>query len=117
MAKVSDVKRKDIPITLSDGKPRYLKFTLNSFAELEDKFGSVDIAFEKLEKENSMKALRAVLWAGLLHEDPPLSEQEVGGLIDIAYMQDLVSTIGGVLEQDLPEPEDELKLVDKNPNE
>lgn len=102
MSNVALVKRKAIKITLNDGVEREVKFTLNALAELEDKFGSVDAAFEKLEKENSMKALRTILWAGFLHENPDLTEQQVGNLIDLAYMQDLMETLGNALEQDMP---------------
>jgi hypothetical protein len=101
MSNVADVKSKTVKITLNDGVERTIKFTLNALAELEDKFGSVQAAFDKLEKENSMKALRAVLWAGFLHEDPNLTELTVGNLIDIAYMQELVDSLEEAFEQDM----------------
>ena len=101
MSNVADVKNKTVKITLNDGVERTLKFTLNALAELEDKFGSVQAAFDKLEKENSMKALRAILWAGFLHEDANLTEREVGNLIDIAYMQQLVESLGEAFEGDV----------------
>ncbi len=106
MSNIAEVKPKAIKIALSDGVQRTVRFTLNALAELEDKFGSVQAAFDKLEKENSMKALRAILWAGFLHESPELTEQEVGNLIDIAYMQELIGTLNTALEQDLA-PEEE----------
>ena len=103
MSNVADVKRKSIKITLSDGIERELKFTLNAMAELEDRYGSVQAAFDKLEKENSMKALRAVLWAGLSHEENPLTEFEVGSLIDLAYMQSLVESLSTAFATDMPD--------------
>lgn len=106
MSNVADVKSKTVKITLNDGVERTLKFTLNALAELEDKFGSVQAAFDKLEKENSMKALRAVLWAGFIHESPNLTELEVGNLIDMAYMQELVETLGEAFEQDMAKEAD-----------
>lgn len=104
MANLADAKRKIVKITLNDGVERTIKFTLNALAELEDMFGSVQSAFDKLEKENSMKALRAILWAGFLHEDANLTEREVGNLIDIAYMQELVETLGSAFDSDMPQP-------------
>lgn len=101
MSNVKDVKVAPVKITLSDGKERYLKFTLNALAELEDRYGTVEDAFKALET-NSIKAVRTILWAGLLHEDPNITEHEVGNLIDIAYMQELMESIGGSLGQDLP---------------
>ena len=106
MSNIADVKPKTIKIALSDGVQRTVRFTLNALAELEDRYGSVQTAFDKLEKENSMKALRCILWAGFLHESPDLTEQEVGNLIDIAYMQELVGSLNSALEQDLA-PEEE----------
>lgn len=102
MAYVADVKNKIVKITLNDGKERTIRFTLNALAELEDKFGSVQAAFDKLEKEKSMKALRTILWAGLLHESPNITEQEVGNLIDLGYMAQLMESIGTALDNDLP---------------
>ena len=90
MAYVADVKNRVVKITLNDGKERTIRFTLNALAELEDKFGSVQAAFDKLEKEKSMKALRTILWAGLLHESPDITEHEVGDLIDLGYMAQLM---------------------------
>ena len=105
MAKAKDVRDKVVPITLSDGVERTLKFTLNALAELEDAYGSVDEAFKKLES-NSIKAVRKILWAGLLHEgDPPLTETEVGNLIDIVYMQELMGTMNEALAQNMPTQE------------
>lgn len=101
MSNLADARSKTTKITLNDGVERSLKFTLNALAELEDKFGSVEAAFNKLEKENSMKALRAVLWVGFLHESPNLTELEVGNLIDIAYMQDLVDSLSDAFESDM----------------
>ena len=42
-----DIREVRIPIELD--KPRTLLFDLNAFAELEDKFGSLDQAFQKMQ--------------------------------------------------------------------
>jgi phenylpropionate dioxygenase-like ring-hydroxylating dioxygenase large terminal subunit len=105
MSNVADAKSKTVKITLNDGVERSIKFTLNALAELEDMFGSVQAAFDKLEKENSMKALRAILWAGFLHEDASLTEQQVGNLIDLAYMQELVASLNTAFENDMAQGE------------
>lgn len=104
MANVKDVKSKPVKITLKDGVERTICFTLNAMAELEDKYGSVDEAFNQLDK-NSVKALRFILWAGLMHEDPDLTEQQVGNLIDIQYMQELMSSLGEAFDNDMPDAE------------
>lgn len=104
MANVKDVKAKAVKITLTDGVERTIKFTLNAMAELEDRYGSVDEAFKQLDN-NSIKAVRCILWAGLIHEDPDLTEQQVGNLIDIQYMQDLMASLGSAFDADMPAPE------------
>lgn len=102
MANLNEVKHKKVMITLNDGVEREVKFTLNAMAELEDKFGSVQAAFDKLEKENSMKALRTILWAGFIHKEPNLTEQQVGNLIDLAYMQELMASLSSAFGDSMP---------------
>mgnify|MGYP006879990598 FL=1 len=104
MSNVKDVKSKDIKITLNDGVERTIKFTLNALAELEDRYGSVDEAFKQLDN-NSIKAVRCILWAGLIHEDPELTEQQVGNLIDIQYMQELMASLNDAFDSDMPAAE------------
>lgn len=99
---IKDVKSKTVPLILMDGKERHLRFTLNALAELEDKYGSVEAAFNKVEKENSVSALRYVLWAGLMWEDDTLTERQVGDLIDLNYMQEMITTLGVALDGDMP---------------
>lgn len=106
MSNVASIKNRTVKITLNDGVERTIKFTLNALAELEDKFGSVQAAFDKLEKENSMKALRTILWSGFIHENPALTEQEVGNLIDLSYMQELVESLGDAFNYSMPEPDE-----------
>lgn len=102
MSNLRDVKSKKTSITLSDGVERELKFTLNALAEMEDRYGTVDAAFKALEA-NSIKAVRFVLWAGMLHTEEGLTEQQVGNLIDIQCMEDIMSSIGTAMKNDMPE--------------
>ena len=101
MANLKDVKSKDIKITLSDGVERSIKFDLNAMAELEDKYGTVDAAFEALDN-SSIKALRFILWAGLVHGDESLTEKHVGSLIDMSNISSIMSTVGEAFNNDLP---------------
>ena len=72
MSNLRDARPTVKTITLSDGVEREVRYTLNAMAELEDRYGSVQAAFEKLD-EGSIKAARFVLWAGLLHTDEGLT--------------------------------------------
>ena len=103
MASVREVKPRIKTITLNDGVEREIKFTLNALAELEDKYGSVDEAFKKLD-EGSIKAARFILWAGLLHnENESLTEMQVGNLIDMDLMNKIFETMSEALGDDMPQ--------------
>ena len=73
-------------------KARNLRFTLNSLAEIEDRLG---VPLSKMsEVELGIKSVRTMLWAGLIHEDPDLTETEVGNMVDfdnIEYVQTKVT--------------------------
>lgn len=101
MSNLRDVKPAVKTITLSDGVEREIKYTLNAMAELEDRYGSIQAAFEKLD-EGSIKAARFILWAGLLHTEEGLTEMQVGNLIDIKCLNELMKSMGDALGEDNP---------------
>lgn len=74
-------------------KPRTLRFTLNSLAEIEDRLG---VSLAKMsEVELGIKSIRTMLWAGLIHEDKQITEDEVGEMVDfgnLEYVQEKVAT-------------------------
>ena len=105
MANVNDVRDKDVTLVLNDGVERTLKYDLNAMAELEDRYGSVDAAFEMLDK-NSIKAVRFILWAGLIHAEPELTEQQVGSLIDVKYLRNLSTKLEEAFSNDMPQAEE-----------
>lgn len=102
MSNIKDAKVKGTPITLCDGVQRELKFTLNALAEMEDHYGSVDKAFEALDK-GSIKAVRFVLWAGLIHSDESLTERQVGNLIDVQCMEDIMTQLNSAFDSAMPD--------------
>lgn len=110
MSNLKDARPQITHITLSDGVEREIKFTLNAMADMEERYGSVEKAFEALEA-NSMKAARFVLWCGLNHGENTLSEKQVGDLIDIRCMKDIVEKLGVAVTANMPEKEDDLPNV------
>jgi hypothetical protein len=57
---------------------RRLKYDFNAVCELEDALGK---PVTQLKQENvGFREMRAMLWAGLLHEEPDLTIQEAGAL-------------------------------------
>lgn len=115
MSNIKDVKPRVKTITLNDGVEREVRFTLNAMAELEERYGSVDAAFKALD-EGSVKAARCVLWAGLIEANPDLTEQQVGSLIDMQLMQDIMENISGALVDDMPDKLSESNEVPVLPN-
>lgn len=102
MSNLRDVKPRVKTITLNDGVAREVKFTLNAMAELEDKYGSIDAAFKALDA-GSIKAARFILWAGLLHTEENLTEQQVGNLIDIDCLNNVMESMADALGEDMPQ--------------
>lgn len=100
MSNVKDIKSKPIMIEMSDGVARELKLTLNALAELEDMYGSVDEAFKAAER-NSVKAVRAIIWAGMTHleGDEALTLQQVGKLIDVANLASTTAALQRAMEE------------------
>jgi hypothetical protein len=79
-----------------------LRYDLNAFAEIEEEYGSINELLAKMES-GSAKAIRAMVWAGLLcNEDAP-SEKEVGNLINMNDMQKIADAIQRALVNALPE--------------
>lgn len=112
MSNVSKIKRKSVKITLGDGQEREMKITLNAMAELEERYGSVDDAFKALEK-GSIKAIRCILWASLLHDtEHPVTETEVGNLIDMDNISDIMSKLSDTISEDVPTKETDNNSVD-----
>lgn len=105
MSNLREVRPKAKTITLNDGVERELKFTLNAMAELEDRYGSVQAAFEALDN-NSVKAARCILWAGLLHTEEGLTEMQVGNLLDVKSLQSIMASMSDALVEDMPEQEE-----------
>ena len=107
MSHVNEIKIKPIPIVLD--KPRTIVFDLNSFAELEESYGSVQAVLDEMAK-GSIKALRLLLWAGLVHEQDNLTPKDVGRLIQFGDVPKLTDLLNGALETAQPSPEEEANL-------
>lgn len=110
MSNVREIRIKPIHVVLD--KPRTIVFDLNSFAELEDQFGSVQAVLDQM-SSGSVKALRLLLWAGLMHEDPNLTPKDAGKLIQFGDVAVLTDIINAAL--DAAQPKDQQDLATLNP--
>lgn len=91
MSNITNIRTKSVPVMVDD-KIFNIRYTLNAFAELEEAYGSVDKALKQLE-EGSFKGIRKLLWAGLIHENPTLTEVEVGNMIDLENLNDFAGAL------------------------
>lgn len=104
MADAKDLKQKPKIIDLGDGVERECDFTLNAMAELEEKYGSVDACFTKLQ-ENSFTAVRFVLWAMFGADDSVITEKEIGKLLTVKNMGDVLGQMLEVFQEAMPAEE------------
>jgi hypothetical protein len=102
VAGIQKVRRAPVKIDIGDGQERHLRYTLNSFALLEEKYGTMDKAMEALES-GSIIAIRYILWAGLIHEDENLTEHYVGSQIDLANLEAIAEKMNEAMMGDLPQ--------------
>lgn len=107
MSNVQHVKIRPIPIVLD--KPRTIVFDLNSFAELEEKYGDIQEVMDNM-ASGSIKALRLLLWAGLIHEQETLTPKDVGRLITFGDVPALTEMIEMALASSRPDKEEEGNL-------
>ena len=105
MANIKKLRREPIVIDIGDGIERTLRYTLNSFALIEEKYGTIDKAMEALHS-GSVAAVRFALWAGLVHEDENLSEHYVGSQIDLSDLEDLAEKMNKAMMGDLPQDDE-----------
>lgn len=74
-------------VSVSLDKVRTLRYTLNALGEIEDRLG---VSIQDMgDIKMTIKNLRTLLWAGLMHEDKELTELQVGDMVDVKNLQDV----------------------------
>lgn len=90
--------KKSVPIVLADGKTHHIRFDYNALCALEDELKiSIAEIGAVLSGPVGLKQIRAILWAGLLHEDDTLIVKDIGTLVDLDKMAELAEAIGNAL--------------------
>lgn len=82
-------------VSLRLDRERTLLLNLNALCKAEEVTGMNLIVGEVI--FTSLRVMRALLWAGLLHEDPTLTIEEAGDLIEDAEGEDGVHGVEYVL--------------------
>jgi len=101
---LNNVREKKIFVELD--KKRELRFDLNAMAELEEIYGDFQETMEALNKKLSIKAMRALLYAGLKHEDEGLTLKKVGSMVKMSDLAMLTQKITEAFKADMPEEKD-----------
>ena len=68
-------------VTVQLDKERHLRYDLNALVDIEEATGK-DFSVILNAKRLSFKEIRAVLWGGLRREDPSLTLEQVGAMLD-----------------------------------
>lgn len=121
MSNVTELRPERVLVELG-GRERELKFDLNAYAELEKKFGSVEIAMKTLEKGN-MASIKTIVWAALIHEEANLDEDgeligykitpfKVGSWIDTGNLPEVSAKLSSALGGSLPAKEALKQAID-----
>lgn len=78
-------------VSINLDKERHLYFNLNSLEIIEDLTGK---SLDKIGDEMNMKTLKAIVFAGLKHEDKSLTLEKVGDMIGFEDIQKVSEAIG-----------------------
>ena len=98
------------------GRTYEMNFDLNAMAELEDIFGTLQIAIAELKKKK-LKAVRSFLYAVLKSTDESLTEFEVGKLIDMNNFTSIEKAITKLINNAFEEDENDDKETSQSKNE
>jgi len=91
---------KSIPVVFADGRTRHLRYDFNAFCTLEEILNLPIVNFgKKLGKRMALKELRAVLYAGLIHEEPELTLKEAGELLEGAIEKGQMEKVGAAITE------------------
>jgi hypothetical protein len=91
---------KSVPVVFADGRTRHLRYDFNAFCTLEEVLHLPIADFgKKLGKRMALKELRAVLYAGLIHEDPELTVKEAGELLEAAVEKGQMEKVGAAIAE------------------
>lgn len=95
MSNLHDIRLPEMKIT-SKGKEYHLTFDMNTFADLEEEYGSTQNFIEEL-KKISVKAFRKMFWFSLRDEYPDMTEREAGKLIGLDNASEIIESVTGIL--------------------
>lgn len=87
-------------------KERQMSYPFNALVSFEDATGEdLLTVFDKMATGTrpTMKELRALVWCGLLQEDPSLTQEQVGEFLSFRTFAELAPLLGEAIMLALPE--------------
>lgn len=97
-----------VPVLLD--KPRTIVLDINALCRVEEVTGISMLVGQPA--FSSLRIMRALIWAGLLHEDQTLTLERVGELIGEADTSDLLTSIMKAYDVAMPDPDNEASESD-----
>ena len=102
--KAVELKNKGIKFNLGQ-KEFELKLNMNTFCELEEIYGDLNVAFEDLQKMK-LKAVRALVYAAVKGENEDITIKAVGEQLGLNDLERLGTAINEALSKAMPEAEE-----------
>lgn len=110
MSNVQKIRRNKITLEMEIGgqvQELDIKFSLNSYALMEERYGSIDNALDAV-KGKSMVALRFMIWAGIQHNSGEITETQIGNAMDMRDMDYYMDKVSEAMGSDGPTQEKEI---------
>lgn len=104
--KGKELKQQYEVLTLKDGNDYKIEFTLNALCEIEEIFGDIQEVY-KIFNNFNLKALRGILYCGLIEHQPDITERLTGSLFDMASMNATVEVLTKAFTKAFPSEEKE----------
>lgn len=81
-------------VTIVLDKERHLRYDLNAIALISEKLQLTlrlgHLVEDLVSRPIPVAGLRTILWAGLRHEDPALTEEQLGAMVDAEQIPELL---------------------------
>lgn len=87
------------PVKITLDKERTLRYDLNAMCTAEELTGE---SLMDLMRKPTIKNIRTTIWAGLIHEDANLTLTDVGALVEMADIRDVIAHIHKALGLEVP---------------
>ncbi len=107
---LEDIREKKTPITTLTGETKYLLFTLNAFAEIEETYESINNALSAI-GDFRIKTIIDFIKVGLQHDNKEITNEEVSNLFDVG---DSIKAVNEALKKAMPESKEEKEESEKN---